>query len=143
MPCGGAWLTNQRRVTNGPPSLNAEGVSPHSPRTVLPPESYHNLPKLSGFKLIRKLRAARMALPVIMVADGWSESELARSPSLHLSALLLKPISIGALMDTVDIVLCAANRLQGQIAARASIVTHVLQEGLDRCHACVHWGLNE
>jgi DNA-binding response OmpR family regulator len=101
-----------------------------------------DLPKMTGIKLIGKLRAAGMVLPVVMVADRLPTRELARTPPLPVAAMLLKPISFDALLDTVNIVLCAANRFHEQIAARAGTVTHLLQESLNRCCAYSHWGLN-
>lgn len=102
-----------------------------------------DLPKLTGVKLIGKLRAARIILPVVMVADRLPTRALARTPPLQVAAMLSKPISFDTLLDTVNIVLCAANRFHEQIAAQASTVSHLLQESLDRCCAYSRWGLNE
>lgn len=68
----------------------------------------HDPPKLTGLQLIRKVRAARRSLPVVMVAGKLPTRELARSPSLQLAATLLKPLPIEALLDTVKIVLRVA-----------------------------------
>lgn len=62
----------------------------------------HDLPRLTGVELIRKLRAAHMALPVVMAAGRLPTHELARHPSLQLAATLLKPFAIDALLDTVQ-----------------------------------------
>lgn len=67
----------------------------------------HDMPKLTGVELVRKLRAAHMALPVVMAAARLPTDELARNPSLQLTATLVKPFSIGALLDTVKNILRA------------------------------------
>ena len=54
----------------------------------------HSLPKLTGVELVRKLRAARMAVPVVMAAVRLPTHELARNPSLQLAATLPKPFYI-------------------------------------------------
>ena len=65
----------------------------------------HDLPKLTGVELVRKLRAARMALPVILAASRLPTEALDRHSSLQLAATLLKPFAVDALMDTVEKVL--------------------------------------
>ena len=65
----------------------------------------NNMPKLSGVELIQKLRAGRMALPVILASGsaplntGW----------LQLAAVLPKPFSLDELVRTVKAVLHTAN----------------------------------
>src|ERR1035438_2340797 len=79
------------------------------------PESYallitgHDMPGLSGLALVKKLRAARMALPVI-VATGTLPTEdiFTRYPWLQPAAALVKPYSIEQLLGTVEKVLRAA-----------------------------------
>lgn len=65
----------------------------------------HDLPKLTGVELIRKVRAARMDLPVVMAAGCLPTYQLARNPSLQLAATLLKPFSAEALLFMVSKVL--------------------------------------
>ena len=67
----------------------------------------HDLPKLTGINLVRKLRAAHMDLPVVMAARRLPAYELARNESLHFAALLPKPFAIETLLDTVQNVLRA------------------------------------
>ena len=62
----------------------------------------HNMPKITGVELIKHLRSARMALPVVMVAGILPEEELAQNPSLHLAATLPKPFGLADLLDTVS-----------------------------------------
>ena len=66
----------------------------------------HDLPRLTGVELVRKLRAARMALPVVMAAGRLPTHQLARNPSLQFAAMLLKPFGVDELLDTVKKVLC-------------------------------------
>ena len=65
----------------------------------------HEMPNLTGVELIKRLRAARMALPVVMAARRLPIEELARDPSLQLAATLVKPFLADALLDTVKNVL--------------------------------------
>lgn len=122
-----------------------------------------DLPKISGVKLVRKVRVARLALPVVMIALKLPTHELVRSPSLQLAATLLKPLPVAALLDTVKIILRATNSPREQsmpppfsqnqssangwqpklIAAAAITTTRVLQEINESYHAYAHWGLNE
>ncbi len=67
----------------------------------------HDLPKLTGVELIRKLRAAHMALPVVMAAGRLPTHELTRHRSLQIAAMLVKPFAVDALLDTVQNVLRA------------------------------------
>jgi DNA-binding response OmpR family regulator len=67
----------------------------------------HDLPTLTGVELVRTLRAARMALPVIMAAARLPVYELARNPSLQPVAVLPKPFYISQLLETVKVVLRA------------------------------------
>ena len=75
----------------------------------------HNLPKLTGVELVRKLRAARMAVPVVMAAERLPTQELARDPSLQLAAVLPKPFYISELLETVRAVLRATDSAREQI----------------------------
>jgi DNA-binding NtrC family response regulator len=79
--------------------------------TALQTNHYHlliteqEMPHLTGMELIKKLRAARMALPVVMAARRLPVEELAEDPSLQLAAMLSKPFLAQALLDTVKTVL--------------------------------------
>jgi DNA-binding response OmpR family regulator len=65
----------------------------------------HEMPDLTGIELVKKLRAARMALPVVMAARRLPLEELARNPSLQLAARRSKPFLEHVLLDTVPNVL--------------------------------------
>ena len=65
----------------------------------------HQMPRVTGVELVKNLRSARMALPVVMVAGELPTHELARNPSLQLAATLEKPFDVFDLLATVEKVL--------------------------------------
>jgi DNA-binding response OmpR family regulator len=67
----------------------------------------HNMPKLTGVELVKKLRSARMALPVILATGKLPVELLSQNPSLQLAAMLPKPFSYEELLGTVNEVLRA------------------------------------
>jgi two-component system sensor histidine kinase and response regulator WspE len=69
----------------------------------------HNMPKLSGVELLKKLHADRMALPVILVSGTIPTEKLKRHPWLQIQATLLKPFTADELLGTVRKVLRATN----------------------------------
>ena len=80
------------------------------------PESYallitdHDMPGLTGLALVKKLRAARMALPVIMATGTLPTEELfTRYPWLQPVVALIKPYSVEQLLGTVEAVLRTAD----------------------------------
>ncbi len=75
----------------------------------------HNMPKVTGVELVRYLRSANMALPVVMVTGTVPAHELAQNPSLQLAATLEKPFAIAELLDTVENALRATKSLREQI----------------------------
>jgi DNA-binding response OmpR family regulator len=87
------------------------------------PESYallitdHDMPGLSGLALVKKLRAARIDLPVI-VATGTLPTEdlFTRYPWLPPAATLVKPYSIEQLLGTVKAVLRMSSGIHAEIA---------------------------
>lgn len=70
----------------------------------------HDLPELSGAELVRKVRAAHLALPIVMTASRLPSPELACDPALYLAATLIKPFALEALLHTVESALRATNR---------------------------------
>ena len=76
----------------------------------------HEVPSLTGIELVTMLRAARIALPVVMAARRLPTLELARSPSLQLAAMLSKPFAVDTLLHTVNYVLRTTDSAFGQIA---------------------------
>ena len=86
------------------------------------PESYallitdHDMPGLSGLALVKKARAARMALPVIMATGSLPGEDLMnRYPWLQPVVTLAKPYSIGQLLQMVQDVLRTANGARVEI----------------------------
>lgn len=75
----------------------------------------HNMPKLTGVELLKKLRAARMALPVILASGTIPTEELNRQPPLQIEATLLKPYTAEELLGTVRKVLRATDGARVQI----------------------------
>ena len=68
----------------------------------------HDMPRLTGVDLIKKLRSAHISLPVILATGRLPAMELVQNPSLQLAALLPKPFSVVDLLETVRMVLHAA-----------------------------------
>jgi DNA-binding response OmpR family regulator len=68
----------------------------------------HNMPKVSGVELVKKLRSARMTLPVVLASGAIPTDELNRNPALRLAATLLKPFTVEELLGTVKKVLRAS-----------------------------------
>ncbi|SPE61551.1 hypothetical protein SBV1_730023 [Verrucomicrobia bacterium] len=87
----------------------------------------NNLPQVSGLELVRKVRAERMGLPVILASGQLPAAILSSAASttpikqlewnraLQIDAILLKPFTIEELLGTVKAVLSAADSSGGQI----------------------------
>lgn len=73
----------------------------------------HEMPKLSGLELLKKLRTARMALPVILISGAMPTEELSRHPWLKIDAALIKPFSPTKLLGTVRELLGTSGRVEG------------------------------
>ena len=67
----------------------------------------NSMPKVTGVELLKKMRAARMALPVIMATGKLPQEEFTRHPWLQPAAMLLKPYSFKELLGAVQEVLRA------------------------------------
>jgi DNA-binding response OmpR family regulator len=86
------------------------------------PDSYallitdHDMPGLTGLALIKKLRAARMALPVIMATGTLPTEDLfIRYPWLQPAAALVKPYSTEQLLGTVKAALRMADGYRAEV----------------------------
>jgi two-component system OmpR family response regulator len=94
------------------------------------PDSYHllitdhDMPRLSGLDLVKKLRSARMALPVILSSGNLPTEELQRNAWLEVAATLQKPFSIDQLVETVQVVLRAAESEAGSRLALPLMQLH-------------------
>jgi DNA-binding response OmpR family regulator len=71
----------------------------------------NTMPKVTGVELIARVRAAGMALPVIMATATLPKEEFARRPWLQPAAMLLKPYTSSEFLNTVRNVLCAATSI--------------------------------
>jgi DNA-binding response OmpR family regulator len=76
----------------------------------------NNMPRLTGIELLKKLRAARMALPVIMATGTLPKDEFIQYPWIQPDAMLLKPFTIEELLGTVRKVLYATDSPREQLA---------------------------
>ena len=76
-----------------------------------------NMPNVTGVELLKKLRAARMALPVIMATGTFPKEEFTRNPWAQPEATLLKPYTTAELLGTVKEVLRATNDAREQSAS--------------------------
>ncbi len=61
----------------------------------------HNMPRLSGLDLVRRIRAAGMRLPVIINSGGLDLAEAPDYPQLDLAAVLDKSRGFPELMEVV------------------------------------------
>jgi DNA-binding response OmpR family regulator len=76
----------------------------------------NDVPNVSGVELLKKLRAARMVLPVIMTTGTLPARELPVRPWLKPAAMLVKPYTVEHLLGTVKNVLRATDLPRAQIA---------------------------
>jgi len=65
----------------------------------------NEMPEVTGVELLKKLRAARMVLPVIMATGTEPQEEFARDPWLRPAATLRKPYTLDELLGAVGVVL--------------------------------------
>ena len=89
-----------------------------------------NMPKVTGVELLKKLRAASMALPVVMATSELPNEEFIRYPWLQPSATLLKPYTVGELLGTVTEVLRATESAREQTAAPPNWQSEPAAKGL-------------
>src|ERR1035438_6766615 len=68
----------------------------------------NSMPKVTGVELIEKVRAAGMALPVVIATATLPLEEFARRPWLQPAATLVKPYTLAELLAAVKNVLCTA-----------------------------------
>ena len=67
----------------------------------------NDMPHVSGIELLKKIYAAHMSLPVIMLSGTMPTDELARQPWLEPTARLLKPFVLVEFLETVKSILRA------------------------------------
>lgn len=68
----------------------------------------YDMPRLSGADLIKKVREARMNLPIILITGLLPSDTAIPEPSHRPAATLLKPFAIGEFLETVRSILQAA-----------------------------------
>ena len=68
----------------------------------------NEMPGVTGVELLKKMRAARMIVPVIMATGAEPREEFARDPWLRPAATLNKPYTLDELLRTVRKILHAA-----------------------------------
>lgn len=93
----------------------------------------HNMPRLTGVELVKKLHAARMALPVILVTGAPPTEELKRHPWLQIDATLLKPFTVEELLGTVTKVLRATVNAREQLEPLPNWRSQPSADGLRLC----------
>jgi DNA-binding response OmpR family regulator len=95
----------------------------------------HNMPKLSGVELVKKLRSAQMKLPVVLASGVLPKEELDQNPWLQLAATLLKPFTIAELLETVRAALSAT----AMTASAQNLVSPVLAEAVVPVESLSQW----
>ena len=61
----------------------------------------HKMPNVTGVELIKKVRSARLALPIIMATGVWPTDEMSYYPWIQPVSVLLKPYVIQELLSSV------------------------------------------
>lgn len=77
----------------------------------------NDMPNVSGVDLLKKLCAARIPMPVIMVTGTFPQDEFARYPWLQPAATLLKPYTLAELLGAVKKILRASNGDREQLVS--------------------------
>jgi two-component system, OmpR family, response regulator ResD len=79
----------------------------------------YDMPHVTGFELLKKVRAARMAIPVIMATESLPREEYARFPWLQPTMTLLHPYTTEEFLQTVEGVLQAVDAAPERNARQA------------------------
>ena len=90
----------------------------------------HNMPKVSGLELVKKLRAEDVDLPVILMSGAMPAEELHRHPWLQLAATLPKPFTGDELLGIVERVRLTFTSACGQIEPDIIPQSHASVHGL-------------
>lgn len=101
------WLSTEGYQVDTAPDGEAgwEAVQHHNYDLMVTDNS---MPKITGLKLIMRLRSAGMLLPVILASGGLPEKSLNWNEELQVAATLAKPYSRASLLDAVSKVLQAS-----------------------------------
>lgn len=77
----------------------------------------NNMPKVTGVELIKKVRGARIEMPIIMATATLPEEEFARHPWIQPDAILLKPYTIVEMLRAVKELLSATDNVRERVTA--------------------------
>ena len=80
----------------------------------------NGMPKVSGLELLKRLRSARMVVPVLMATGKLPQEEFALHPWLHPDATLIKPYTVTELLGKVREILSSNNDSNGASMARTA-----------------------
>ena len=78
----------------------------------------NDMPKLTGVELLKKLHAARVYVPTIMVSGTMPTEELKQHQWPLVEATLNKPYAIGDLLNTVKNILNTSESGREQLAPK-------------------------
>lgn len=99
----------------------------------------NDMPFLTGLQLVRKIRLARMPLPIIMVSGSISGLSIDELPWLDCAAIVAKPYTTDQLGAIVAEVLRAASDEAARFKPAAAVALHLpLSVAGHR-----RWGINE
>ena len=77
----------------------------------------NNMPKVTGVELIKKVRGARIEMPIIMATATLPEEEFDQHPWLRPEAILLKPYTVGEMLRAVKELLSATDNVREQVTS--------------------------
>jgi two-component system OmpR family response regulator len=72
-----------------------------------------NMPRLSGLELVRRLRASRASIPIIMVSGASYSEAVSSNDTTDLVTVLSKPVSVSTLLNQVNGILQDADKKRG------------------------------
>ena len=87
------------------------------------------IPKVSGVELLKKIHAARMALPVIMATKTLPTRKFTLLPWLQPATLLRKPYTFEKLLAMVKNILYATAIVRGEIAPSSNWQSRLFASG--------------
>jgi two-component system KDP operon response regulator KdpE len=73
----------------------------------------NSMPNVTGIELIKKVRAAGIALPIIMATALLPKDVFSQFPCLQPTATMIKPYTLEGLLRTVENVLCGTAPVVG------------------------------
>ena len=87
------------------------------------------IPKVSGVELLKKIHAARMALPVIMATKTLPTRKFSQLPWLQPATVLRKPYTFEKLLAMVKNILYATAIVRGEIAPSSNWQSRLFASG--------------